>query len=381
MNENTLISESGSRKQNRNSVIIRTSILGIAANLILAALKCTAGLFANSIAFILDGINNVSDSLSSLVTIIGIHLASKQPDKEHPLGHGRIEYLSALIVAVLVLYAGITSLIESAKKIFNPSEASYTKLSLAVIITAIFVKLLMGTYVKKQGKKVNSTALTASGTDAFFDAVLSLSVLICALISIFTDFSAEPWTGILISIFISNSGIQMIRETVNDILGKRADKETTIKIKKLLTQEPQVKGAYDLVIHNYGPDKNYASVHLELPDTMTVAEVDVLTRHAEEKIFKETGIILTGVGVYSHNTKDEKITEMQNKIFGILNNHNWALQMHGFYADNVAKTLRFDVVLSFEIKPAAALEILMDEVQQIFPDYEISITPDVDISD
>ncbi len=381
MNENTLISESGSRKQNRNSVIIRTSILGITANLILAALKCTAGLFANSIAFILDGINNVSDSLSSLVTIIGIHLASKQPDKEHPLGHGRIEYLSALIVAVLVLYAGITSLIESAKKIFNPSEASYTKLSLAVIITAIFVKLLMGTYVKKQGKKVNSTALTASGTDAFFDAVLSLSVLICALISIFTDFSAEPWTGILISIFISNSGIQMIRETVNDILGKRADKETTIKIKKLLTQEPQVKGAYDLVIHNYGPDKNFASVHLELPDTMTVAEVDVLTRHAEEKIFKETGIILTGVGVYSHNTKDEKITEMQNKIFGILNNHNWALQMHGFYADNVAKTLRFDVVLSFEIKPAAALEILMDEVQQIFPDYEISITPDVDISD
>ena len=381
MNENTLISESGSRKQNRNSVIIRTSILGITANLILAALKCTAGLFANSIAFILDGINNVSDSLSSLVTIIGIHLASKQPDKEHPLGHGRIEYLSALIVAVLVLYAGITSLIESAKKIFNPSEASYTKLSLAVIITAIFVKLLMGTYVKKQGKKVNSTALTASGTDAFFDAVLSLSVLICALISIFTDFSAEPWTGILISIFISNSGIQMIRETVNDILGKRADKETTIKIKKLLTQEPQVKGAYDLVIHNYGPDKNFASVHLELPDTMTVAEVDVLTRHAEEKIFKETGIILTGVGVYSHNTKDEKITEMQNKIFGILNNHNWALQMHGFYADNVAKTLRFDVVLSFDIKPQDAVEILMDEIQQLFPDYEISITPDVDISD
>jgi cation diffusion facilitator family transporter len=381
MEETKKHSDTKNLSQNRNSVIIKTSILGIAANLILAAFKFTAGIFSNSIAFILDGVNNVSDSLSSIVTIIGISLASKQPDKQHPLGHGRIEYLSALIVAVLVLYAGITSLIESAKKIFNPSEASYTKLSLAVIITAIFVKLLMGTYVKKQGKKVNSTALTASGTDAFFDAVLSLSVLICALISIFTDFSAEPWTGILISIFISNSGIQMIRETVNDILGKRADKETTIKIKKLLTQEPQVKGAYDLVIHNYGPDKNYASVHLELPDTMTVAEVDVLTRHAEEKIFKETGIILTGVGVYSHNTKDEKITEMQNKIFGILNNHNWALQMHGFYADNVAKTLRFDVVLSFEIKPAAALEILMDEVQQIFPDYEISITPDVDISD
>ena len=159
----------------RNKVIIRTSIIGIIANIFLAAFKAAVGLAANSIAVVLDAVNNLSDALSSIVTIIGTRLANKLPDRKHPLGHGRIEYLSAMLVSALVLYAGITALIESVKKIITPEEADYSMVSLIVIASAVIVKILLGRYVKAQGEKVNSGSLIASGSDATFDAILSAS--------------------------------------------------------------------------------------------------------------------------------------------------------------------------------------------------------------
>lgn len=376
-NEQTLETQT----MNRDKIIVNTSIACIFINFLLAGFKVFTGLLSNSIAFILDGVNNISDGLASLVTIIGTKLASKLPDKKHPLGHGRLEYLSALVVAALVLYAGITAGLESAKKIINPQAAQYTKLSILVMAIAVVTKLIMGQIVKITGKKVNSTALYASGEDALYDAILSFSVLVCALLYVFFNISLEAWIGILISAFIIKSGLSMIKETVDDILGKRADKETTIKIKKLLSQEPGVRGAYDLIINNYGPDKNYASVHLELPDTMTVAEVDELTRRAEAKVFKETGIILTGVGVYSYNTQNNEASKIRDNVWNTIKSHNWALQMHGFFVDQKEKNMRFDVVCSFDISSSQAAKIIHEEVKELYPDYEITITPDVDISD
>lgn len=366
---------------NRNKIIIRTSIIGIIANILLAAFKAFIGILSNSIAVILDAVNNLSDALSSLVTIIGTKLATKLPDKKHPLGYGRIEYLSATIVAAIVLYAGLTSAIESIKKIIKPEEADYSIFSLIIIASAILVKLLLGQYVKGQGKKTKSNALIASGADALFDAILSLSVFISAIVYLLTKISLEAFVGFGISCFIIKSGIEMMLETLDDILGKRTDAATTIKIKKLIAQEEEVRGAYDLILNNYGPDKNYGSVHVELPDTMTVEEVDNLTRRIEAKIFKETGVILTGVGVYSYNTKDDKASILRNSIQKKVLSHDWALQMHGFFVDMEKKSMRFDVVFSFDIKAKEALSILTNELKTDFPDYEINITPDVDISD
>ena len=298
----------------RNKVIIKTSIIGILTNVLLAAFKAVIGILSNSIAVTLDAVNNLSDALSSIITIVGTKLAGKLPDKKHPLGYGRIEYLSAMIVSGIVLYAGITSAVESVKKILHPETPDYSLVSLIIIGVAVIVKILLGRYVKAKGKQVNSGSLVASGSDAMFDAILSASVLASAILFMLTGLSLEAYVGAVISVFIIKSGIEMMVETLNDILGVRADKEKTDRIKALLTEAPEVRGAYDLIMYNYGPDKDYASVHLELPDTMTAREIDRLTRQLERKVYQETGVILAAVGLYSYNTGDDEAAQMQEDV-------------------------------------------------------------------
>lgn len=366
---------------NRDQVIVRTSIVGILTNVFLAVFKAAVGLISNSIAVILDAVNNLSDALSSVITIIGTRLAGRAPDRKHPMGHGRIEYLSSLIVAAIVLYAGITALIESVKKIFDPETPDYSLVSLIIMAVAIVAKLVLGHFVKSQGKKVNSGALIASGSDATFDAILSSSVLFSAIIFLATDVSLEAYVGVIIAGFIIKAGIEMMGDTLSEILGRRADPEVSRTVKQILNDEPEIRGAYDLFLHDYGPNRQYGSVHVELPDTMTVEEVDRLTRRVENKVYRETGVILTGVGVYSYNTTDAEASALRSRVLQIVMNHDWALQMHGFYADTKTKTMRFDVVLSFEIPQKEAMETLYGEISSAFPDYKAQIIPDVDITD
>ncbi|MBR4632868.1 MAG: cation transporter [Elusimicrobia bacterium] len=367
--------------ENRDKIIVKTSVIGIVTNIFLATFKAIIGFLSNSIAVILDAVNNLSDVLSSVITIVGTKLANKMPDKKHPLGHGRIEYMSALLVSAIVLYAGITAAVESIKRIIHPEPSDYSVISLIIIAVAVVVKIVLGRYVKANGEKIKSGALIASGADAMFDAILSASVLASAIIYFTTEISLEAYVGVIISIVIIKAGIEMMTDTLSDILGRRADSETTKKIKQLLVEEPEVRGAYDLIIHNYGPNKNLASVHLELPDTMTVEQVDTLTRKLETKVYHETGVIIAGIGVYSFNTKDDEVAKIRNTIQETVMAHNWVLQMHGFYADMAAKLIRFDIVMSFEIEAKEGLEIVMKEITELYPDYNITIAPDVDISD
>ena len=232
----------------RDRIIFKTGLTGILANLLLSAFKAAVGLLSHSIAVVLDAVNNLSDALSSVITIVGTKLAGRRPDREHPLGHGRIEYLSAMIVSGLVLYAGITSLVESVKKIIRPEKPDYTYLSLVIIAAAVLVKIVLGRYVSSQGKKANSASLSAAGADALFDAVLSASVLATAVVFMLTGVSMEAYVGALISVFIIRSGLRMMAGTLNEILGKRADKETTARIMEILTEDETVRGAYDLIL-------------------------------------------------------------------------------------------------------------------------------------
>ena len=365
----------------RDKVIIRTSITGIIANVFLAAFKAAIGLISNSIAVTLDAVNNLSDALSSVITIFGAKYAGKRPDKKHPLGHGRAEYLSALIVAAIVLYAGITSAVESVKKIIHPEAADYSVVSLVIIAVAVVVKIILGQYVKSQGEKVNSGALEASGADAMFDAVLSFSVLVSAVIFMVLHISLEAYVGVVIAIFIIKSGIEMMSETLDDILGRRPDAELTKAIKHVLNEEPEVRGAFDLFLNDYGPDRYYASVHLELPDTMTVEQVDILTRRVQARVYKETGVILTGVGVYSYNTKNDEAAEIRNNVMKAVLSHDWALQVHGFFVDTQKREMRFDVVMSFDIDPKEGIETICKEVKALYPDYSVVAAPDVDLTD
>ncbi len=370
-----------SKAVKREHIIVQTSIIGIAVNLLLSGFKATVGLITGSIAIVLDAVNNLSDALSSVVTIAGAFLAGKRPDKKHPLGHGRIEYLSAMVVALLVLYAGFTALTESVKHIIKPEAAEYNTASIVIVTVAVFAKLILGTFFIKQGERVDSSSLKASGKDAMFDAVISVSVLASAIIFMCTGLSLEAYVGVIISVFIIKAGIEILTDTASDILGRRADPALSQTIKAVLNEEEEVRGAYDLIINNYGPEKNYASVHLELPDTMTVDEVDRLTRRVQNRVYQKTGVILTGVGVYSYNTSNDEAAKVRNRVQEAVLAHEFAIQMHGFYLDMEAKEMRFDVVMSFNIDHDKCVEIIREELSGLFPDYNIYISPDVDISD
>ncbi len=364
----------------RNQIIIRTSMIGIAANLLLVIFKSVVGILSHSIAVILDAVNNLSDAVSSVVTILGTKLAGKKPDKLHPHGHGRYEYLTAMAVSALVLYAGFAALTESVKKIISPEMPDYSAVSLVIIGSAVLVKFFLGRYVKRVGQKIHSGSLISSGADALFDAILSLSVFLTAMLYHFTGLCLEAWVGAVIAVFIIRSGIQMFRETLDDILGKRIDSETAQAVKQTICALPEVQGAYDLFIDNYGSDYQIGSVHIEVPDTMTADRIDKLTRQIGECVYKSHHIIMTGVSIYSVNTTDEGIAKMRSEITRLVMEGDKVLQMHGFFVEETEKIIRFDVVVDYSAEEGF-LEELYQNVKNHYPDYQIIMTRDYDISD
>ena len=295
---------------NRKKIIIKTSIQGILVNLVLVAFKAVVGFLANSIVIILDAVNNLSDAMSSIITIIGTKLAGKAPDKKHPYGHGRIEYFASVIIGIIVLAAGVTALKESIEKIISPSKATYTIASLIIIAVAVVVKFFFGRYVKKVGEKINSSSLVASGSDALFDSILSFSTFVAAVISMIWNFSIEGILGAVISIIIIKSSIEILKDTIDDMIGTRIDGELAKQIKDLINSFHEVEGTYDLLLHNYGPDEMMGSVHIQIPDDMTAKEIHSLTREIEMKVYSELSILLT-VGIYASNTSDEKMRKLE----------------------------------------------------------------------
>ena len=367
-------------QNDRDKVIIKTSVICIMANVLLAVFKAAVGLLSNSIAVILDAVNNLSDALSSVITIIGTKLAAKKPDKKHPLGYGRIEYLSAMIVAALVLYAGITSAVESVKKIIYPEAADYSVTALVIITAAVIVKILLGRYVKSVGKKVNSGALMASGSDAMFDSIISMSVLVSAIIFLVTGISLEAYVGIIISVVIIKAGIEMLIDTLDEILGKRVERETVREIKQTICEDECVQGAYDLILHSYGPDKYVGSVHVEVPDTMTAEEIDIMERRIANNAFKKHGIILAGIGIYSVNTQNDEIRQLRTDITKMIMSHEGVIQIHGFYADLEKKIINLDIILDFVLENRQAVfNKIEKELQKAYPNYQIHMTMDIDI--
>ncbi|WP_278675939.1 cation diffusion facilitator family transporter [Acidaminococcus fermentans] len=364
----------------RESIILQTSFIGIVVNLLLAGFKAVVGFSTNSIAILMDALNNLSDVLSSVITVAGAKLAERNPDFEHPFGHGRYEYLSALVISIIIFYAGVTALVESVKKILEPEIPEYTTVSLVLLVVAVIVKIILGRYVKRKGKEADSGALIGSGSDALFDAVLSFSVLVAALIYLGCGVSLESYVGTVIACFILKSGFGMLRDTLNEILGERPDPLLVRQIKNLLVEEPEIRGAYDLMINNYGPGRNYASVHIELPDVMTVEQVDRLTHRIHKKIFQATGVHLSGVTVYSYNTRDPEAAQMRETVNQLVMKHPWALQVHGFYVDRTKKTMRFDVVVTFGRDREPLIQELQQEITRLYPDYQVSVDIDRDIS-
>lgn len=361
----------------RQEKIVKTSIIGIVVNLILVAFKAVVGILTNSIAITLDAVNNLTDALSSIITIIGTKLASKAPDKNHPYGYGRIEYFSSVIIAAIVLWAGITAFMESWPKIFNPDVTNYTTVSLIIIAVAVVVKFVLGQYVKRVGEDINSQALVASGSDAFFDAILSLSTLIAAIISIFFHISLEGILGVIISIVIIKASIDMLRETLDSMIGARVDSELSRKIKDSICELPGVYGAYDLSLHNYGPEDMQGSVHVEIDDKLTALEIHNLTRQIAVKIYKEFSIILT-VGIYAHNDVHK---DVRDDLYNIASKYPEVLEIHGFIVYEEENLITFDIIVDFDADREVVKEKILSEIKTKHPEFNYLMIDDYDVSD
>ena len=382
MNQLNVWKEKNYAEDSREKTIIKTSIIGIIANVCLAAFKAVIGLLTNSIAIVLDAVNNISDAGSSLITIVGTKLAAKEPDKKHPFGYGRIEYLSAMIICVIVLYAGITSFIESVKKIIRPEMPDYTMVSLIIVAVAVFVKILLGHYVKSVGEKVHSDSLINSGEDATLDSVISASTLVAAGIFLIFHISLEAWLGALISIVIIKSGIEMLQDTISRLLGESNDVELAKAIKQTVVSFPGVHGAYDLILNNYGPDSWNGSIHIEVPDTCQAAQLDELIREIQVTVYRQHHVVLTAIGVYSMNTQDEEVIRTLEKLRDIVFSHPFVTQLHGFYLIKEEKSMRFDLVISFNAKDRRAVyQEVIAHVQREFPEYQLQTAMDTDFAE
>lgn len=367
--------------ENRNAVIIKTSIIGIATNVLLAIFKAIVGLLANSIAVVLDAINNLSDAMSSIITIVGTKLAGKSPDKKHPLGYGRVEYLSATLISFIVLYAGIASLRESIKAIISPTKPDYSTLTLVIIIVGVVTKIILGRYVKSVGVKMNSASLINSGEDATLDSIISASTLVAAVIYLLFHISLEAYLGAVISIIIIKSAIEMLRDSLSDILGERVAGELSKKVKKVINSFDGIYGSYDLVLNSYGPNRYIGSVHIEVADYMQVDELDELSRKIAKKVYDETGVILTGIGVYAFNTKDNEVAKMRTDITHLVMAHEGVIQVHGFYVNKEEKRIQLDVIFDFSIDRDHLYRHIYKDIEEAYPDYTIVMQLDSDVSD
>lgn len=362
----------------REKQITRTSVIGIFANILLAGFKAAVGLLANSIAIVLDAVNNLTDALSSVITILGVKLAKRAPDDRHPFGFGRVEYFSAVLIAAIVLTAGATSLIESMRKIFAPERPDYNVVTLLVVAVAVVVKLLLGRYVKAQGERYNSEALVASGSDASFDAVISASTLVGALITLLFHVSLDGILGAVISVFILKAGLEMLLDSMGDIMGRRPDSAITKEIRQTVTAIPGVLGAYDLILHNYGPDSAIGSIHIEVPADTDAAALHRLTRQIQTAVLEKFRVFLT-VGIYAIDTDRN---EEQERIHAAACAHPGVLGTHGVYFDEEQKQLSFDVLVDFTLKDRASLcGELRDELAPLFPGWTILINCDTNYTD
>ena len=365
----------------RSSQIIRTSWIGIIANVLLAAFKAVVGLLASSVAIVLDAVNNLSDALSSVITIVGTKLSQRPADRKHPFGFGRIEYFSAIIIAVIVLSAGVTSLIESIKKIIEPTTPTYTTVTLIVIIVAIVVKLVLGRYVKSQGEKLKSDALIASGSDALFDAIITLATLISAGVMLLWHVSLDGILGALISLVIIKAGIEMLASPVNELLGAKISPELLSQIKKEVNDFDGVHGVFDIIVHNYGPDVQIGSLHINVMDTMDAHQIHGLTRRISEEMFDRHGIIMT-VGVYAVATGENKRAQLQHTLMQAAAAHEHVEQVHGFYYFENERRVSIDVVPDITVHDDAAfIQELKSELQPLVPDDTVSIVIDHNYSE
>lgn len=360
----------------REKEIVKASVVGIAGNMLLVVFKMIVGVMSNSIAIILDGVNNATDALSSIITIVGTKLAGRKPDRRHPFGFGRIEYLTSVIIAVIILVAGLVSLRESIDKILHPAVTNYSTITIIVIVVAILAKIAIGIYFKRAGDRTNSKALVASGIDSNYDAVLSAGTLVVAFAQILWNINIDGIVGVIISLVVCKAGIEVLVDALGPIIGVREDDEFGRNIEAYVCSFPGVRGAYDLILDNFGPNEIIGSVHIEVPDSMNASQIHELTRKISMGLYEKFNVVAT-VGIYAENTTG-KFGPMRSYLNELAEAEPKVLQTHGFYVDEAEKIIYFDLVVDFSADPEPIRDRVVKAMQERFPDYTCDVIVDAD---
>lgn len=368
----------------RNSYGYLAGIVGILSNLILFIVKFTVGTLSSSIAVTADAFNNFSDMASSIITMIGFKLASMPPDKEHPFGHGRLEYISALIVAFMVMLVGVQFTKSSIDRILNPVSIKFEIIPFILLVISIAVKFWLSTFNKFVGNKINSSALKAAATDAMGDVFTSSCVVVSFLIARFTDIPIDGYIGILVSLAILYAGFSLVKETISPLLGEAPDPELVKDITEGILSYEYITGAHDLIIHNYGVGKCIASIHAEIPaniDIMTIHDViDMAEKELSDRLKIHLVIHMDPISMETEEVKKARL-DLQKAIDDCI----FIKSIHDFrmVGKGDKKNLIFDVVVESEKSKGALSDeevksIIINKVQKIHPKYNCIITVDKD---
>lgn len=360
----------------REREIVRASVYGIAGNLLLVAFKLAVGFVSHSIAIILDGVNNATDALSSIVTIVGTKLAGRRPDRRHPFGYGRVEYLTSVVIAVIILVAGVVSLRESVVKIIHPGTPSYSVVTIAVIVVAILAKIAIGIMFKRFGDKTQCEALIASGVDSNYDAVLSAGTLVVAAAQNLWGLNIDGIVGLIISLVVCKAGIEVLRDALGPIIGLPEDKKLVNAIAMYVNGFPGVRGTYDIVLDNFGPNEVLGGLHIEVDDAMDARQIHELTRKITEGLAEKFRIRAI-VGIYAANRQGQ-FADMRADLQKIVVEEPAIGQVHGFYVDTADATVYFDMVVDFSADGEAVRDEVVKALAARYPDYSFDVVIDTD---
>ena len=366
-----------SKISGRSAVIRLAGIVGIIANIIFAGIKLLVGFAANSISIISDAVNNLTDAASSVITLAGLKLSERPPDEKHPLGYGRLEYISGMIVSALVLVTGIEFLKTSIDRIIHPQDTNYITAQFIVLAIMIIGKWLLSLFTIQAGKKTDSESLIASGTDARMDVLASVVTVIGAVVSKLTGYHVDGYVGALLSLFIIYTGIGLIKDTISSIIGKRPDKDLADKIRKEVTKYDPIMGAYDLIIHNYGPSTRLGSLNLEIPDYVKVEDAYDAMDKAQQDIYYKYGIYFT-FGLYSVNTYDKEIVKLREEVTRVILSLQGAISIHNFHYDKELKFFRFDVIVDFNTDFKEFRKLVSKTIEDKYPGASVQINIDLD---
>ena len=328
----------------------RAGIIGIFLNVVLVVIKLMAGFLSGSVSIMADAFNNLSDATSSLVTLVGFKLSELPPDKEHPYGHARFEYLSGLVVAMLILVIGFEMVISSVKKIMAPGETLTTPFIIAILFFSITMKGGLSIYYKKKGKEISSSVLLASAVDSRNDVITTTGILISLLIEHYVRWKIDGFMGLAVALFIICSGIQLAKETVSPLLGEGVNEELKENLETYILSKEKVLGCHDLMVHDYGPGKRFASIHVEIDKEEDPILCHAILDQIERECFQKYGVHLV-IHYDPIVTDDPEVERLYNIVCNILHVKDQRLSMHDFRVTLGEETinLMFDIVLPSDL--------------------------------